>query len=38
MYDYKPSSDSPNNNSEIELEFQGGDHIVIYGNMVCGHP
>lgn len=34
LYDYKPLSDSPNANCNTELQFQAGDHIVIYGNMV----
>lgn len=38
-FDYTPSEQSPNENSELELSFKAGDVITIYGNMVSQkHP
>ncbi len=34
LYDYRPDKDSPNLHSDIELEFNAGDHITVYGTMV----
>ena len=34
LYNYAPTKDSPNVNNDGELEFQAGDRIIVYGNMV----
>ena len=34
MYNYCPERDSPNDQSDMELNFDAGDLITVYGSMV----
>ena len=34
LYDYTPSTDSPNPQPELELQFTKGQILTIYGDMV----